>query len=302
MTENYKMLPNRMRNIDATGIIYHYCSPDAFIEILKNRTIRFSDLNMLNDAEEGRWGYKVFEIAATKILKREETPELISELPKEFIDKIDEVWSGMGLAMSSFVSCFSNDGDSLSQWRAYADDGRGFAIGFDVAELRRLPIQMLDILYDQKQQIHEMVIAIGAIYLEYMDRGQDHKQSWFFQRCATLAASAISFKNPAWRDEQEVRCHHLVDVRMEETHWKLVDVGGSGSDEEVKGQPIEFQVRGGSITPYLDMPFEVSEKRQPIAEIVFGPKCQNAYGNILFLLGNLGFGLIPLRTAGAAYR
>ena len=36
--------------------------------------------------------------------------------------------------MEQFVSCFSADGDVLSQWRAYADDGHGFAIGFAPAE------------------------------------------------------------------------------------------------------------------------------------------------------------------------
>lgn len=30
-----------------------------------------------------------------------------------------------------FVLSFSADGDDLDQWRAYADNGRGYALGFD---------------------------------------------------------------------------------------------------------------------------------------------------------------------------
>ncbi|WP_416152053.1 DUF2971 domain-containing protein [Pseudomonas sp. Bout1] len=38
----------------------------------------------------------------------------------------------MGLA-----TCFSKAGDVLSQWRAYADDGQGYAIGFDSKLLKK---------------------------------------------------------------------------------------------------------------------------------------------------------------------
>ena len=34
----------------------------------------------------------------------------------------------------SFVSCFCQSGNLLSQWRAYADKGGGYCIGFDFSE------------------------------------------------------------------------------------------------------------------------------------------------------------------------
>lgn len=34
-----------------------------------------------------------------------------------------------------FVGCFSEDGDLLSQWRVYAADATGYAIGFATATL-----------------------------------------------------------------------------------------------------------------------------------------------------------------------
>lgn len=36
------------------------------------------------------------------------------------------------------MACFSRDGDSVSQWNSYADNGRGIAIGFDELEFNRL--------------------------------------------------------------------------------------------------------------------------------------------------------------------
>lgn len=37
-----------------------------------------------------------------------------------------------------YVTCFSYQNDLLSQWRGYADDGRGAAIGFDLDVLKEV--------------------------------------------------------------------------------------------------------------------------------------------------------------------
>ena len=300
--ERNTMLCERVRPIETTGIIYHYCSPSTFLKIIENKTIRFSDINMLNDAEEGRYGYEKFIESANLILGDNQLPEEFDVVTKELIEKIDEYWSMSGLYLANFVSCFSSDGDSLSQWRAYADDGGGFAIGFDAKELRRLPIQMLDVLYDAKQQEREMLIAIGAIAAENADKNEGLEADWFRERVLTTAASSIAFKNPAWRDESEVRCQHIVDIQISDTEWRLKDAGGESDGQPFPGQPIQFEIRKGAITPFLDMPFEVSESRHPISEIVMGPKCASGIGNVRFLLGQHGFGVIPVRLAGAAYR
>mgnify|MGYP000405991679 CR=1 FL=1 len=37
-----------------------------------------------------------------------------------------------------FISCFSEEEDLLGQWRTYADDGRGVAVGYDLEELENI--------------------------------------------------------------------------------------------------------------------------------------------------------------------
>lgn len=167
------MLVSRLLPVDDSSTIYHYCSTSTLIEIVRNRTIRFSDINMLNDEEEGRWGYGIFLEAANKLLKREGVPESVPMVGEDFIDRLDEVWFKSRLSLASFVACFSKDGDSLSQWRAYASDGAGFAIGFAASELRRMPIQLLEVEYDHEQQVQEMLVALTAILLELKDRKED---------------------------------------------------------------------------------------------------------------------------------
>ena len=300
------MLQQRLRSSDDESLIYHYCSAETLIAIVQNRTLRFSDMNMLNDAEEGRWGYSVFEDAATNLIKRTGLPDeakaLIEGLDINFMDEVDAIWSTHGLRFCSVLSCFSIDGDSLSQWRAYADDGRGFAVGFRVSELRRMPVQILDVLYDHGEQVREVEIALAAVYMEFVEKGKDPSQDWFRDRVATIAATAAAYKNPAWREEQEVRCMHLLTSSQDEGVWSLKDDGGVAAGVEVEGQPVKFQARDGSLVPFIDMPFEVSPERSPIVEIVTGPRCPNADGNIRFLLGSAGYGPIDIRAAGVAYR
>ena len=36
--------------------------------------------------------------------------------------------------VTNFVVCFCEDGDVLSQWRGYADNGKGCSLGFSVKQ------------------------------------------------------------------------------------------------------------------------------------------------------------------------
>ena len=95
---------------------------------------------MLNDSIEHRWGYAIFEEAATRLLKRTGIPNQVPIMPIEFFNAVDEILSKGQLIAHPFVSCLSLDGNSLDQWCKYADDGRGYAIGFRGSALKQLPI------------------------------------------------------------------------------------------------------------------------------------------------------------------
>lgn len=101
--------------------------------------MRFSDLFSMNDFLEMHWGYHVWEKAAT---------ELLEIVGRDFLDEIDKILHTSGVCGLPVGSCFSLNGDVLSQWRAYADDGHGYAIGFDATTLLKLPIRPLKVLYD----------------------------------------------------------------------------------------------------------------------------------------------------------
>jgi hypothetical protein len=46
-------------NDDAT--IFHYCSPETFLNIIQYKTLRFSDIYAMNDFTEMRWGLSILD-------------------------------------------------------------------------------------------------------------------------------------------------------------------------------------------------------------------------------------------------
>lgn len=105
-------------------MIYHYCTEKVFNKIIETKTIWLSDISKMNDKEEYQIGYHIL----LELLKDHglDNHVVVTEMADINLNKTFHI----------LIGCFSKDGDVLSQWRAYADDGRGFSIGFDELEIK----------------------------------------------------------------------------------------------------------------------------------------------------------------------
>lgn len=56
-----------------------------------------------------------------------------------------------------YICCFSKEGDLLSQWRAYANDGKGFSIGFDIKKLDEYISEEKTITLEEVNYIEEKI-------------------------------------------------------------------------------------------------------------------------------------------------
>jgi len=249
------MLISRLYEPAESDVLFHYCSASSFQSILEAGKVRFTDINMLNDTAEMHWGYSVFEEAAGRLIKIAETKEALKGLNKAFFDKVDEIVAPMQHRVHPFVFCLSRERDSLGQWRAYADDGRGFAIGFSATAIKCMPVSLLAIEYDREKQIQEMMNALGATFME--NEGDEQKfGTKFFESSMMIGSYMLAFKNPSFRDEKEIRCLHLVDVESNQKVMKLKDHGGVlGDGQQVAGEDVRFRIQDNALVAYLDMPF-----------------------------------------------
>src|SRR5436190_23248340 len=93
-------------------VLFHYTTSDACGLIIARRKLWLSDIARMNDAKERLW---VTELSERVWHKRLSAGHGTNEAGHYFGDfKLDK--------SPVFIACFSENGDLLSQWRAYTGD------------------------------------------------------------------------------------------------------------------------------------------------------------------------------------
>ena len=110
--------------------LFHYCPSEAFFGIIKSQKLWLSSSNYSHDPNEN------------KIVKQILSKRMESEKGefKDFIGKIIENYNMYEESIPPFIFCFSEEKDDLFQWRYYANDGKGFMIGF---KTKYLPVHSI---------------------------------------------------------------------------------------------------------------------------------------------------------------
>lgn len=282
------MIISREYKPKENDLIYHYCDSNAFFAICTNRKLWMNDLHSMDDFMELHWGYSIWEQSANT---------RIEKYGKEFLDEIDEVIHFSGFQSLLLANCFSTDKDVLSQWRAYADDGKGYVIGFNAKELLGLPIRALQVLYDKEQQIKEATATIDALYQLKQEDSNEFKTF-----CNVFGYDLSAFKNPAFIEEKEIRLIHLLDFKKSNDFMKLVDKGGIYFGEDRKGEEIKFKIKQDIPTPYIELDFSNNNKINPIKEVVIGPKNEVMKTAIRIFLETIGIEKVEINKSNASYR
>lgn len=274
---------------------FHYCNSATLLAIGERGCLRFSDANMMNDGSEGRYGYGLFESAANQLLDEISTYPALEGLSSEFFDKVDEWLSPKQFYSHPVIACFSKNPDVLSQWRAYADNGAGWAIGFSGEALIAMPVTMLEVVYDQDRQVEEVRNHLAAMFLLSRDK---EDQSELSSNARLLASYLHAYKDPSFREEEEVRLLHELRVDIKETGWTLSDEGGTSNGKEISGEPVCYRAAGSNIIAYVDLAFRPGA----IQELWQGPCNNNGPGNALFPLTQWGHREVNLRRSASFYR
>lgn len=297
--------------------IYHYCSLDTFSQIIKNKTLRLSDLNKTNDYMEKKWG---MQFLYSTLCEELQDKGIVMDL-KEYYWYSDEAHSHIEqlendiklfLNHQTLITCFSIEKDMLSQWRAYGNDGVGIAIGFDYTLLKKLlkdekRLFIDSVIYKKEKQervIREKLFNPAFNYMEEMFEQEVVKCSNNFNEyfveefdcfCEMMDVDVervFSFlKNPAFDEEKEVRIVYNTGIYedMEEKEFLSCtsDAIPIGKNKELLLQPMQYVVKNDKLVAYVDMKFERCIESGIIKEIVIGPKANISTNDIYrFLLVN----------------
>lgn len=275
-------------------LVYKYCSVSSAFSILKNSEFwLFNNLSM-NDYMDCRWCmYKINQMLETNFTK-------------DYKDgKFDELLKNYNLNdRPVYMTCFSEEGDLLSQWRGYADDGHGVAIGIDIEETGieikndygelneffvtnaspncKLSMGWAKCSYEENKQED----LLNSIFNNFLNSTIDSNK--IVNTSALLFTLNIIFKNSGFKEEKE---------------WRLVDVPLILNENgKILGNPsaLFFLNSLDNIKPY----FKYSFSKNCIKEIILGPKCKISRNdmNLFLKSNNYNIDFSNIKKSATSYR
>lgn len=288
------------------NIVYHYCSIEAFYSIMSNKTIRMSNIRKMNDYLEGKWLHKC-------IVESFDSPEFrklyystFSDQLKNEYDDLLKWWEATYFPATDpeLIFCVSESSDTLSQWRAYANDGKGVCIGFDTQLLKEIslykdsPITFNKVQYMHSERISDQVLTIfNEKYQDVHKIGIQLFKSTIDTYLKHMEATFI--KNPAFAEEREWRLVYNPNYKSNQSDEGRASIQiGNFSISERKFKPCD-----DNIVSYRELNF--SKQMDIIKHIVTGPKCQiNPHIDVLDFLWSIGYNTcdIQFSQSTATYR
>lgn len=270
---------------------------------MESRTVRLSALSLSNDTMEGKLVANTF----TRFAEKDGLNLAAIKRLQEVLGFFEKFVEGLGF-------CLSKKGDLLSQWRGYASDGTGVAIGFSKEYLELLAKNSISdkpgfFIQEVKYELASHEIEIHPTYLEVKKlidegvfsfsgfrslldsrtdeefqlekEGKEKLQSALFVKLLDLFPKLFLLKSPAFSEEQE---------------WRLISYFLLNSQE-----PCSYRTLPDRLIPCRD--FLLQElARAPIVEIILGPKHLTPVNVVQGFLKHCGFGEVKVRRSEASYR
>ncbi len=164
--------------------IFHYTTNQGLLGILSTKSIWLSGGWNLNDSNEG----KVFVKHLRSYAGESPIESIVAELSK----------------LETYVACFCRHGDLLSQWRGYADDGRGISIGINTSEIISAikgshECLLREVSYaDKVDELPEKIVKTLKALLSHHGSPSEGQLN-------SISHDIWSVKNAAFREEHEFR-------------------------------------------------------------------------------------------------
>ncbi len=288
----------------ADNLVYHYCNESVFKEIIQKKTLRFSDITKSNDSAELRWITTYFEPIFIEELNKANENSLFRTAYQnvdlvKFFQKFTDAFFVKALYGEEkffwfYASCLSLEGDLLSQWRGYADDGKGFSIGFkrevfeqySIGGFTFLNIRAGEVEYEKNKHVFSVEESIKKLFVdlnkvvEINDLCNESIRHIFRNCFQELIEKAVFIKNPFFREEKEWRM----------SVWTYKEFGDDDTILLVNNGVLEeyalnYREKDGKKIPYFDLNF-VPEK---VERIILGPKNKTNRAELDIFLKNNGF-------------
>jgi hypothetical protein len=196
--------------------LWHYTTGTSLLAILNSNRLYATQVSCLNDSTEVRYGTSLLREAFVSLQAEESLQENERNLLAEIVRNTTQTAvMPINAASKWFVTCFSQQRDDLSQWRAYSGGENGFAIGFTAGGFFRLGARHNIVRLNYNGDLHRsLAIRIARATLRFFGEGlakrsdadaQQWPQEFLAEWDMTLSYLTPMVKDPAFRTEYEYR-------------------------------------------------------------------------------------------------
>ncbi len=288
--------------------IYHYTSPEAFINILKDdktAVLRFTQYDSLNDCNERKEffeylaGYCDYQVKTRNFSKefseRVKSIEgsdysIVTNFPN---DRIDKLMSSTKKCYT-YLCCFSKDSNSLAMWNYYTKSQHyeGYCIGFTPDEFRHntcfggnYDIVLKEVVYSDSDK-NKILDTILLNWANIYDNSNDDKKNAIIEYIdSDLQEFQFIFKNKCFEHEKEVRAILRLPI----------DFKGNSKISDRK-----FRTNNGYIIPYVE--YNITTNR--IYSIIVPPMLKDdiAERNLRNFLDSKGYSSVKIFNSNIPVR
>jgi hypothetical protein len=202
--------PVRLSSDSPPNLLYHYTSQAGLIGILRESEIWMTHTQYLNDQQEFNHAVDFVRGEINKRMPTASTEE------RSVLDEMRDNVSPDASSINVCVCCFSEDGDSLSQWRAYGEALGGYSIAFTGQFLSNLAAHegfaLAQCIYEDSRKAAIVRDFVEAILREILnnrtpDKSRDDDYHWSSGGNLGVYLNRIApvFKDYAFRHEREWR-------------------------------------------------------------------------------------------------
>jgi len=251
-------------NARVPNVLFHYTSVAGLQGIIDSTSVFMTDAMFMNDQSELVYGRDLVADVLRSRLR-----ELTDIRQRYAIDVcLNYLTSGVSVLRSfrAYVACFCNNGNLLSQWRAYAAPGSGYALGFDAERMRKsllhldeaISPRLIKIEYRRARQEQIVRYAID-LYLQDVAVSPSAPTAANDREAAMLAPLPIllgtllpQFKHPVFSEERE---------------WRLI----AHVNESQGRRHLQFTHRRSHIVPHLTLGFDGA---LPLVSVTHAPSSE----------------------------
>lgn len=211
------------------GPVFHYTDAQGVSGIVSNGIVRASQASMMNDPDEGSFGWDLIRRRVTDLV-------WAGELENADFAEVLFGTEWTTVALDYFVASGTAGGDDLAQYRLYGMyqvqlvDSAGWTLQFhdETPELAVTPFAWRSVVYGEKRSVEYIDALVGwALTLDLQD---PDSQDRILRAAARLA---MHIKTDSYEHEREARMLVYVPYRA----W---------------GDYVLVRVRGDLLVPYLE--------------------------------------------------